>query len=59
MLFRSITAQANRAIQLLSDDKLHASIAEAARKTATRRFCSDLIIPQYERYYEEVVGQVT
>jgi N-acetyl-alpha-D-glucosaminyl L-malate synthase BshA len=51
-----IKAQANRAIQLLSDDKLHASIAEAARKTATRRFCSDLIIPQYERYYEEVVG---
>ncbi len=54
-----VKAQANRAIQLLSDDKLHATVAEAARKTATRRFCSDLIIPQYERYYEEVVGQVS
>ncbi len=54
-----IKAQANRAIQLLSDDGLHARVAEAARKTATGRFCSDLIIPQYEKYYEEVVGQVS
>jgi N-acetyl-alpha-D-glucosaminyl L-malate synthase BshA len=53
-----IKAQAARAIQLLSDDKLHATIAEAARKTATSRFCTDLIIPKYERYYEEVVGHV-
>jgi glycosyltransferase involved in cell wall biosynthesis len=52
-----IKAQATRAIQLLSDDTLHATVAEAARKTATSRFCTDLIIPQYERYYEEVVSQ--
>jgi N-acetyl-alpha-D-glucosaminyl L-malate synthase BshA len=54
-----IKSQASRAVQLLSDDKLHGTMAEAARQTATRRFCSDLIIPQYERYYEEVVGQVS
>jgi hypothetical protein len=29
-------------------------MAEAARKTATTRFCTDLIIPQYEDYYRKV-----
>jgi len=51
-----IQAQARRAITLLTDDKLHETIAQAARKTAGRRFCTDLIIPQYERYYEEVAS---
>ncbi len=51
-----IPAQARRAMELLSDEALHARMAQAARKTATERFCTDLIIPQYERYYAEVVG---
>ena len=51
-----IEAQAARAIELLSDDILHEQMAKAARKTATSRFCTDLIIPQYEKYYEEVVA---
>jgi hypothetical protein len=29
----------------------------AARRTAETRFCTSLIIPQYERYYEEVCGR--
>jgi N-acetyl-alpha-D-glucosaminyl L-malate synthase BshA len=49
-----IEAQAHRVIELLSDDRLHETVAQNARKTATRRFCTDLIIPQYEQYYEEV-----
>ncbi len=51
-----IPAQARRAMDLLSDETLHARMAQAARTTAVTRFCTDLIIPQYERYYKEVVG---
>lgn len=49
-------AQAGRLIQLLTDSKLHAEMAAQARKTAQTRFSSDLIIPQYEAYYEQVCG---
>jgi hypothetical protein len=28
----------------------------AGRWKAAERFCSDKIIPQYERYYREVIG---
>jgi len=46
--------QAQRLIELLTDPKLHARMAEAARKTALDRFCSDLLIPRYEAYYHRV-----
>ncbi len=48
------TAQANRVIELLTDEVLHAKMSAAARETALRRFCTSLIIPKYEQYYEEV-----
>jgi N-acetyl-alpha-D-glucosaminyl L-malate synthase BshA len=47
-------AQAGRIIELLANPQLHREMAEAARKTATTRFCTDLIIPQYEDYYRKV-----
>ncbi len=31
-------------------------MAEAARRTAVERFASAMIIPQYEKYYEEVIA---
>jgi glycosyltransferase involved in cell wall biosynthesis len=49
-----IDAQAARLTQLLTNDSLHAQIAAAARQTAETRFCTDLIIPRYEAYYERV-----
>jgi L-malate glycosyltransferase len=49
-----IESQAGRLIQLLSDDALHEILSAAARKTAETRFCTDLIIPRYEKYYELV-----
>jgi glycosyltransferase involved in cell wall biosynthesis len=49
-----IGKQSERLIELLTNDHLHARISEAARHTAQTRFCTDLIIPQYERYYERV-----
>ncbi|MBV9156034.1 MAG: N-acetyl-alpha-D-glucosaminyl L-malate synthase BshA [Acidobacteriaceae bacterium] len=51
-----IEAQAQRLTELLTNDKLHGEISEAARKTAQTRFCTDLIIPRYEEYYERVCG---
>ena len=48
--------QAQRAIALLTDENLHARMSAAARKTAAERFSADRIIPEYERYYEEVCG---
>ncbi len=50
-----IPAQSARVIDLLSNPDLRHSLATAARQTASRRFCTDLIIPQYESYYREVI----
>jgi N-acetyl-alpha-D-glucosaminyl L-malate synthase BshA len=52
-----IAAQAERVVALLSDARLHDRMAQAARNTATTRFCTDRIIPQYEKYYEEVCAR--
>ena len=48
------------AVSLLKDrDRLNA-MREAGRKTAQKRFCSSLVVPQYVKYYEKVLeGQGT
>jgi N-acetyl-alpha-D-glucosaminyl L-malate synthase BshA len=51
-----VRAQAAAVVRLLTDDPLHERMAGAARWTAAERFCTDRIIPQYEKYYEEVRG---
>ena len=43
-----------RLTQLLSDERLHDAIAAEARQTAVSRFCTELVIPIYERYYGQV-----
>jgi N-acetyl-alpha-D-glucosaminyl L-malate synthase BshA len=52
-----IAAQAARVVQLLSDDALHYRMSKAGRWTASERFCTEKIIPQYEHYYEQVIGK--
>jgi N-acetyl-alpha-D-glucosaminyl L-malate synthase BshA len=47
--------QARRVIELLTDDALYEQISKNARESAGRRFSTSLIIPQYERYYEEIM----
>jgi N-acetyl-alpha-D-glucosaminyl L-malate synthase BshA len=47
-------AQARRLTAILTDEVLHDRLATAARATAQKRFCTDLIIPRYEAYYERV-----
>jgi len=51
-----IAAQAARVVELLRDEALHDRMARESRRSAQERFCSDRIIPQYERYYDEVVN---
>jgi len=51
-----IAAQSARVIELLTDEKLHARMATNARTNAERRFAVDRVIPQYEQYYETVLG---
>jgi N-acetyl-alpha-D-glucosaminyl L-malate synthase BshA len=51
-----IAAQSRRVVELLKNEELHRSMAAAARRTAVDRFASSAIIPQYERYYEEVIA---
>ena len=50
-----IAAQAARVTALLADDALHYRMAKTGRWNAAERFCTDKIIPQYERYYEDVL----
>jgi len=49
-------AQAERVVALLTNDALHHKMAQAARRTAGDRFCTNKIIPSYEQYYEEVLA---
>jgi N-acetyl-alpha-D-glucosaminyl L-malate synthase BshA len=51
-----IDAQAARVVALLSDDALHWRLAKAGRWNAGERFCTDRIIPLYEKYYTDVVN---
>jgi N-acetyl-alpha-D-glucosaminyl L-malate synthase BshA len=53
-----IAAQAARVVELLTDDERHRKMAEAARRTAVEGFATSLIIPQYEKYYEETAGHL-
>jgi N-acetyl-alpha-D-glucosaminyl L-malate synthase BshA len=44
------------ALSLLKDREKLEAMREAGRKNAQKRFCSSLVVPQYVRYYEAVLG---
>ncbi len=50
-----IEAQAARVVALLTDEDLHYRMRKAGRWNASERFCTDKIIPQYEKYYRDVL----
>jgi N-acetyl-alpha-D-glucosaminyl L-malate synthase BshA len=52
-----IAAQAARVVSLLTDDGLYSRTSAAARQAAETRYSTELVIPQYEQYYQEVCGQ--
>jgi glycosyltransferase involved in cell wall biosynthesis len=48
-------AQAARVVALLTDDDLHYRMSKAGRWNASEKFCTDKIIPQYEKHYRDVI----
>jgi N-acetyl-alpha-D-glucosaminyl L-malate synthase BshA len=46
---------AEAAIHLLTDPVLHARFSRAGLERVRRHFCSKLVVPQYEGYYQEVI----
>ncbi len=53
-----IGGQSRRVIELVQGADLHARMSAAARRTALDRFCTEKIIPLYERLYKEVVSGI-
>ena len=51
-----VEAMSQGALGLLQDRERLEAMREAGRKTAQNRFCSSLVVPQYVRYYEAVLG---
>ena len=52
-----LEGMAHSAILLLTDEALHARVAEAARQRAKDRFCGSKIVPLYEGYYREILAR--
>ena len=51
-----IDGMAQGALNLLNDRAKFNEMRDAARRTAQKRFCATLVVPQYVRYYEQVLG---
>jgi len=52
-----ISRMAYYAIQVLKDDSLRQYLGKEARKRVISNFPTDMLVSQYERYYEEVLGR--
>ncbi|MCY3629423.1 MAG: N-acetyl-alpha-D-glucosaminyl L-malate synthase BshA [Bacteroidota bacterium] len=52
-----IHAFAKACIKVLTDDSLHAAMAQHAREYAVRHYDTHSIVAQYEEYYEEIIGR--
>lgn len=51
-----VASQARRVVELLLDQSLYERMSRAARTAAEERFHSERIVPRYEKYYGELVG---
>jgi N-acetyl-alpha-D-glucosaminyl L-malate synthase BshA len=49
-----VDAMAERGVAVLTDEALHERIAAAGAIVVRTKFCEDLIVPEYERLYEDV-----
>ncbi len=52
----SVDEMAEGAIALLKDRDRLEVMRDEARKTARARFCASLVLPQYIKYYEQILG---
>ena len=53
-----LDGMAESGISVLRDAELHAEIGGRARRTVKEKFCADLIVPRYEGFYRELIGEV-
>ena len=51
-----VDGMAEGALSLLRDRERLNAMREAGRRTAQKRFCASLVVPQYVRYYERIVN---
>jgi N-acetyl-alpha-D-glucosaminyl L-malate synthase BshA len=51
-----VDAMAAAALSLLADPSRLQTMRDDARRTAQKRFCANLVVPQYVRFYEQVLG---
>ena len=51
-----LDGMAESGISVLKDPEMHAAVARRARATASGRFCSDRVVPQYEAVYRSLSG---
>jgi N-acetyl-alpha-D-glucosaminyl L-malate synthase BshA len=49
-------AMAQRTVALLADDDMRARMGAAAAEDVRQRFCADVIVPQYEACYRDLLG---
>jgi N-acetyl-alpha-D-glucosaminyl L-malate synthase BshA len=54
-----LDGMARSSVALLTDPELHARVAAAGRRTVCERFSSDLVVPQYEAFYERLLAGQT
>ena len=52
-----VEGMAAGALSLLNDPARLDAMREAARKDAKKRFCANLVVPRYVRYYEQIMAQ--
>jgi len=50
-----VQGMADSGIWLLTDPDLHARIAKQGRRSVKKRFCRDLVVPQYESFYANIL----
>jgi L-malate glycosyltransferase len=51
-----VSGMAQGALELLNDEARMQAMREAGRKAAQSHFCATLVVPQYIRYYESIIG---
>lgn len=52
-----LDGMAASSLAMLTDPELHERIGMGGRNVVRGRYCSDRIVPQYERFYEEILGR--
>ena len=52
-----VAGMAASGVALLTDNELHQSITRAALGAVLERFCANVIVPQYETFYSQVIDR--